>query len=78
MSLLLLLFIAMPVKYVWGNPGLVQLIGAVHGGLFLAYIVAAVWIAKSEFWSGRQLFICTVLSCLPFGTFYFEKRYLGR
>ena len=39
LSLFALLFIAMPLKYVWGNPEYVRVIGMAHGLLFVAYIL---------------------------------------
>jgi len=76
-SLLVLLFIAMPIKYLLGHPELVRIIGGLHGILFLLYIALATMTAQEKRWSKHQFFICAVLSCLPFGTFYFERRYLS-
>lgn len=39
-SFLLLLGIAMPLKYVWGKPQAVMVVGWAHGALFIAYFVA--------------------------------------
>lgn len=36
-SFLVLLFVAMPMKYVMGMPRVVTVVGAIHGILFLAY-----------------------------------------
>src|SRR5690606_32019581 len=38
LSYLLLLGVAMPIKYVWGDPSWVSAVGMAHGLLFLAYI----------------------------------------
>ncbi|MGB0788445.1 MAG: DUF3817 domain-containing protein, partial [Marinirhabdus sp.] len=40
-SFLLLLGIAMPLKYIWGSPEMVRIVGAAHGVLFLAYFFGA-------------------------------------
>lgn len=76
-SLLLLMFVAMPIKYILGYPEFVRVVGGIHGGLFLLYIGLAIIAARKNAWSKQQLFISAVLSCLPFGTFYFERKYLG-
>lgn len=39
LSFLMLLFVAMPLKYVWGNPILVKYVGMGHGILVIAFIV---------------------------------------
>ncbi len=38
-SFLILLFIAMPLKYIWGQPSAVKNFGTVHGLLFILYIL---------------------------------------
>lgn len=37
LSFLILLLIAMPLKYIWGQPEAVKIVGSAHGGLFLLY-----------------------------------------
>jgi integral membrane protein len=77
-SLLLLLFVAMPLKYRWGLPQAVRLVGMTHGLLFLAYVALLFRIGIELRWSGKTLFLGFVTSSLPFGTFWFDKRYLAR
>jgi integral membrane protein len=76
LSLILLMFVAMPIKYLMDNPEPVKHLGRAHGGLFLAYVVAAAMISESQNWDGKKLRMSWILSCLPFGTFYFEKKYM--
>jgi integral membrane protein len=76
LSLILLMFVAMPIKYLMDNPEPVKHLGRAHGGLFLAYVVFAAALADSQNWDGKKLRMSWILSCLPFGTFYFEKKYL--
>ncbi len=75
-SLLLLLFIAMPLKYIWEMPQMVQVVGMAHGILFLAYIVLAIMVYNELKWSLKTLAIVMIASIIPFGTFYVEKKYL--
>jgi len=76
-SFLLLLFIAMPLKYVWDKPWLVQQVGMAHGLLFVAYIFAVLLLKKSFGWNTRQTLVALALSFVPFGTFYVTGRMLG-
>lgn len=50
MSLLILLFIAMPLKYWAGLPLAVTIVGSVHGGLFILYLLVLAYAAFSVKW----------------------------
>ncbi|HEX8269154.1 MAG TPA: DUF3817 domain-containing protein [Flavobacterium sp.] len=75
-SLLLLYFFAMPMKYIMDDPDYVKHIGMAHGLLFIAYIILALMLKYEYKWSSKKLTIICLASVLPFGTFYIEKRYL--
>ena len=75
-SLLLLLFFAMPMKYMAGMPEFVRIIGMVHGLLFIAYIIMAYMLKDEQQWPNKQFAIICLLSIVPFGTFYMERKYL--
>lgn len=75
-SYLLLLFIAVPIKYFQGDESYVKLLGMPHGILFMLYIVLAIVIKKEMNWSNKILGIVLLASILPFGTFYVDKKYL--
>lgn len=76
-SLLLLLFIAMPLKYIWGNPEYVKIVGMAHGLLFVAYVLFAIMTKFELNWKSKTLLIVFVASVIPFGTFYVDKKYLS-
>jgi len=75
-SYLLLLFVAVPIKYLNGDPQYVKLLGMPHGLLFVAYIVLAIWLKPDFKWSKKDFIIVLLASVIPFGTFYFEKKFL--
>ena len=75
-SYILLLFIAVPIKYIQGNPEYVKLLGMPHGLLFMAYIVLALVVGMKQKWNMKTMFIVLIASILPFGTFYVDKKYL--
>ncbi len=75
-SLLLLLFVAMPLKYMFQEPLLVRIVGMIHGILFLGYALFAFLRSQEDRWSHGKLIACLILSSLPFGTFYFERKVL--
>lgn len=73
-SFLLLLFIAMPMKYIWDLPSWVQVIGMVHGLLFLLYIFVGTTHAVKQKWNLRTLLMIYAASIIPFGPFFLERR----
>ncbi|PKP25796.1 MAG: hypothetical protein CVU03_06515 [Bacteroidetes bacterium HGW-Bacteroidetes-2] len=75
-SLLVLLFIAMPLKYIWDAPQMVSTVGMAHGVLFLMYIVFAIMVYSELKWVMKTLAIVMLASIIPFGTFYVEKKYI--
>ena len=77
-SFLLLLGIAMPMKYLWEQPWLTRQLGMAHGVLFIGYVLAAIAWRKSFAWNARQTLIALLLSFVPFGTFYVSGRMMKR
>jgi integral membrane protein len=73
-SYLLLLFIAMPLKYFFQLPQFVRVIGMAHGVLFIAYIVLVMIAAQRYKWNIKNTSIALIGSLLPFGTFYADKK----
>ncbi|BDQ11732.1 DUF3817 domain-containing protein [Sediminibacterium sp. TEGAF015] len=72
-SLLVLLSIAMPLKYLAGYPLAVKYTGWAHGVLFVAYLALALWVKEQENWPFRYLIYVFLAAFFPFGTFYFDK-----
>lgn len=77
-SFLMLLFLAMPMKYYAANPVGVRVLGPLHGGLFVLYWALVFLLAANEQWPWRKQLLAYVAAIVPFGTFLFERRYLGR
>jgi integral membrane protein len=75
-SFLVLLGIAMPLKYIWEQPKMVEIVGMAHGVLFLLYIAGAVYVSQLLNWSTKTLAIVVLCSILPFGPFYAERKFL--
>jgi integral membrane protein len=76
-SLLVLLFIAMPIKYILGDPEYVKHVGMAHGLLFVAYVLFAIMTKFELDWKPKTLLIVFAASVIPFGTFYIDKKYLS-
>ena len=78
LSYLLLLFIAVPIKYIHGNDSFVKILGMPHGLLFTVYIILAVYLTISQKWNLKDSAIIIIASLIPFGTFYIERKYLKK
>lgn len=75
LSFLLLLFIAMPLKYLANFPMAVTVVGGIHGVLFIAFLYLA-WEVKSEHKKNFSWLIKAFLaSILPFGTIIMDKQW---
>lgn len=66
-SFLLLLGIAMPIKYIWGNPIFVKYIGMGHGVLFLLFLVMLFVVCHRMKWSLSVFNMGLIAAVLPFG-----------
>ena len=75
-SFLLLLGVAMPLKYVYGQPLGVKFVGWIHGMLFIAYFYHATQLSQTEKWPVKKLVAACFAAVLPFGTFVFDWKYL--
>ena len=75
-SYILLLFIAVPIKYWGGDDQWVKLLGMPHGVLFVGYIMMAILLKGEQNWSSVEFVIILICSILPFGTFYVDKKFL--
>ena len=73
-STICLYFIAMPLKYLGENEILVKIIGPIHGFLWILYIglLGLGWILNK--WNVRAVIMGGVLSILPGGPIWLERR----
>lgn len=72
-SFLLLLFIAMPLKYLMNMPLAVTYTGWLHGLLFVLYIWAIYRMADSHNWGFKKIAVAFFAGLFPFGPFIMEK-----
>jgi integral membrane protein len=74
MSFLILLFVAMPLKYAAGKPEAVLYVGWVHGVLFIAYATVTFIAWGGGHLTSRLVGFAAIASLLPFGPFVIDKR----
>lgn len=74
LSFLLLLAVAMPLKYLAGKPLAVRVVGMIHGVLFLAYVVALLNVHFRARWPLGRTALFFGASLLPFGPFVMDSK----
>jgi len=74
LSYLTLLFIAMPIKYMMGNPIYVKIVGMAHGILFILFILAQTQASIKHKFKLNDNAIYFIASLIPFGTFFTDRR----
>ncbi len=78
-SFLVLLFIAMPIKYVpalGGNPEPTRIVGTIHGGLFILFAIAGFLAMAARKWPWKEAVRGFIASIIPFGTFVYDWMFL--
>ena len=76
-SYLILLFVAMPLKYIYEQPQAVRSVGSIHGFLFVAYVLL-VFLTKIEHrWDWAKTRLLLLISLIPFGNFYADRKWLA-
>jgi len=73
-SYLILLFIAMPLKYLAGYPIYVKIAGMTHGILFVLFCLLLFKALSDAKWSHKESAIFFLASLVPFGTFFTDKK----
>jgi len=73
-SYLILLGIAMPLKYWAGFPLAVQITGSFHGAFFILFCLALLHVKLRYKWSLLQSGLAFVSAFIPFGTFVLDRK----
>jgi integral membrane protein len=73
-SFLVLLGVAMPLKYFAGIPIAVTIVGSIHGILFIVFLVLG-WEVKNNLKKNIKWYAgCFLAAILPFGTFVLDQQ----
>jgi integral membrane protein len=74
LSFLILLGIAMPLKYFFGLPETVRVVGMAHGLLFVLYVLLVIQVKIEYGWSFKKMLLALLASVVPFGTFWADAK----
>ena len=75
LSFILLLGVAMPLKYLAGLPAAVRYVGWAHGLLFMLYVGAVLVVGYVHGWPLKRVFWALAASVLPFGPFVLDREW---
>jgi integral membrane protein len=73
LSLITLLFIAMPARYLFGVD-FVWPVGMAHGLLWMAYVVLSLAVSHAQRWSVLVWLLALLCSVIPFGFVLLDRR----
>src|SRR5436190_22954975 len=73
-SFLVLLIIAMPLKYYAGLPMAVKYTGWIHGLLFVLFVVGLAQVSFDRKWPLLKIIVAFIASLIPFGTIILDMR----
>ncbi|MDI9872141.1 DUF3817 domain-containing protein [Flectobacillus roseus] len=75
LSLLVLIFVAIPMKHFFHNPALSKFLGPIHGAIFLVFVLNTMSLAIEQNWKFRTTTWKIIVACfIPFGTFYIDHK----
>ena len=77
-GLVVLVFVAMPLKYFFDRPQLVAVVGVAHGFLYMAYIVATLILAERCRWKPLDALLILIAGTVPLAGFFAERRVTQR
>jgi integral membrane protein len=72
--LVVFILIAVPVRYLAGEPRMSETISPIHGFLYIVYLVATVDLSRRAGWSVLRTLGVMLAGTVPFLSFYVERR----
>jgi integral membrane protein len=73
-GLLILVFVGVPLQYAAGEPAVAQIVGPIHGFLYIVYLAAALDLARRARFTLLQMAAMIGAGFLPFLAFFIEHR----
>ena len=72
--LLILVFVAMPMKYIGDDDSLVRIVGVAHGWLYIVYIITVLTLAYQARWRPLRTLLVLLAGTIPFASFVAERK----
>lgn len=76
--LIVLVFVGIPLQFGTAHPGVVAVVGPIHGFCYIVYLLTAANLARSERFSLKELLAIVAAGLLPLLAFFVERRVTRR
>jgi integral membrane protein len=73
-SFLVLLFLAMPLKYIWEQPMAVRVVGSAHGALWVMFCAMLLYVTMVAKWPLARAALLFMAALIPFGPWVVDRR----
>ncbi|WP_020530980.1 DUF3817 domain-containing protein [Flexithrix dorotheae] len=77
-TLLILVFVGVPLKYYFETPGFTKALGPIHGAFFILFVINAISVGIEQNWKFKTTGKVILASFIPFGNFYVDKNILSK
>jgi integral membrane protein len=72
--LIVLVFVAMPIKYIGGQPALSSIVSPLHGFLYMVYLAFAFDLYRRASWPLSRMVVMVAAGLVPFLAFFIERK----
>ena len=72
--LLILVLVAMPIRYIWGHPRFSETFSPIHGACYIIYLIVAFDLGMKARWSKPRILAVLLAGAVPFLSFFVERR----
>ncbi|NHC15360.1 DUF3817 domain-containing protein [Motilibacter deserti] len=72
--LLILVLVAMPIRYIWGHPEFSETFSPIHGACYIVYLIVAFDLGMKARWSKPRILAVLLAGAVPFLSFVVERR----
>ena len=76
--LLVLVFVAVPLRYVGGHPALSKTVSPIHGALYMVLVVCVILLGRARRWPVRRVVLVALGGTVPVLSFLVERRVTAR
>lgn len=76
--LLVLVLVAVPLRYLGGHPALSKTVSPIHGALYLVLVVCVLLLARERRWSVGRTVLVALGGTVPVVSFLVERRVAAR
>ena len=76
--LIVLVFVAVPLRYLGGHPALSKTVSPIHGALYLVLVACVVLLGRARRWPVTRIVLVALGGTVPVVSFFVERRVAAR